>query len=194
MAIPYRTAKFTMSCKSANILAIAILGSIAKFNSHQYFRLYGILYDRIFVWYGNGGRGSKSFDVAIDPTQINMYMHNTPIQCITYTIKLHVNHFKTYEFDDNRLYVLGAEQWVEDLQLPLREAHRLQLPEALPPPSPPLSLPSPPPREHEAVSTLFKAQLRRIRDWLQPRGKLCWTGISWKYKWIHTCKNTTCSR
>ena len=38
MAILYRTAKF----KSANILAIAILGSNAKFNSHQYFRLYGI--------------------------------------------------------------------------------------------------------------------------------------------------------
>ena len=37
MAIPYRTAKF----KSANILAIAILGSTAKFNSRQYFRLYG---------------------------------------------------------------------------------------------------------------------------------------------------------
>ena len=39
MAIPYQTAKF----KSANILAIAILGSTAKFNSRQYFRLYGII-------------------------------------------------------------------------------------------------------------------------------------------------------
>ena len=38
MAIPYRTAIF----KSANVLAIAILGSTAKFNSHQYFQLYGI--------------------------------------------------------------------------------------------------------------------------------------------------------
>ena len=38
MAIPYGTAKF----KSANILAIAILGSTAKFNSCQYFWLYGI--------------------------------------------------------------------------------------------------------------------------------------------------------
>ena len=37
MAIPYRTAKF----KSANILLIAIWGSTAKFNAHQYFRLYG---------------------------------------------------------------------------------------------------------------------------------------------------------
>ena len=37
MAIPYRTAKF----KSANILPIAILGSTAKFNSRQCFRLYG---------------------------------------------------------------------------------------------------------------------------------------------------------
>ena len=37
MAIPYRTAKF----KSTNSLAIAILGSIAKFNARQYFRLYG---------------------------------------------------------------------------------------------------------------------------------------------------------
>ena len=38
MAIPYRTTKF----KSANILKIAILGSTTKFNSRQYFRLYGI--------------------------------------------------------------------------------------------------------------------------------------------------------
>ena len=38
MAIPYRTSKF----KSANILAIVILGSTAKFNSRQYFQLYGI--------------------------------------------------------------------------------------------------------------------------------------------------------
>ena len=40
IAIPYQAAKF----KFANILAIAILGSIAKFtcNSGQYFRLYGI--------------------------------------------------------------------------------------------------------------------------------------------------------
>ena len=38
MAIPYRTAKF----QSANILSIAILGSTAKFNARQYFRLYGI--------------------------------------------------------------------------------------------------------------------------------------------------------
>ena len=38
MAIPYRTAKV----KSTNILSIAILGSTAKFNSRQYFRLYGI--------------------------------------------------------------------------------------------------------------------------------------------------------
>ena len=47
MVIPYQTAKFT--CKSANILVIAILGSTAKFNSCQYFQLYGILYNRIFV-------------------------------------------------------------------------------------------------------------------------------------------------
>ena len=39
MAIPYRTAKF----KSGNILAIAILGSTAKFNARQYFRLYGMI-------------------------------------------------------------------------------------------------------------------------------------------------------
>ena len=38
MAILYQTSKFI----SANILAIAILGSTAKFNSRQYFRLYGI--------------------------------------------------------------------------------------------------------------------------------------------------------
>ena len=38
MAILYQTAKF----KSANILPIAILGSTAKFNSRQYFQLYGM--------------------------------------------------------------------------------------------------------------------------------------------------------
>ena len=37
MATLYRTTKF----KSTNILAIAILSSNAKFDSHQYFRLYG---------------------------------------------------------------------------------------------------------------------------------------------------------
>ena len=39
LAIYITTAKL----KSANILAIAILGSTAKFNSHQYLRLYGIM-------------------------------------------------------------------------------------------------------------------------------------------------------
>ena len=38
LAVYITTAKF----KSANILAIAILGSTAKFNSRQYFRLYSI--------------------------------------------------------------------------------------------------------------------------------------------------------
>ena len=39
MVILYRTGKF----KSANILAIALLGSTAKFNFHQYFQLYGTI-------------------------------------------------------------------------------------------------------------------------------------------------------
>ena len=39
MTIPYPTAKF----KSANIFAMAILGPTTKFNSRQYFRLYGSL-------------------------------------------------------------------------------------------------------------------------------------------------------
>ena len=38
MAIPYQTAKF----KSANTFAMAIWDPAAKFNSRQYFRLYGI--------------------------------------------------------------------------------------------------------------------------------------------------------
>ena len=46
MAIPYQTAKF----KFANIFAIAILGSTAKFNSRQYFWLYGTLYFLLFVY------------------------------------------------------------------------------------------------------------------------------------------------
>ena len=37
MVILYQTAKF----KSANIFAVVIWGPTAKFNSHQYFRLYG---------------------------------------------------------------------------------------------------------------------------------------------------------
>ena len=39
MAIPYRTAKF----KSANTFKTAIWDPTAKFNSCQYFQLYGIL-------------------------------------------------------------------------------------------------------------------------------------------------------
>ena len=42
MAIPHRTTKF----KPANILATTILGSTAKFNSHQYFRPYGMYCDK----------------------------------------------------------------------------------------------------------------------------------------------------
>ena len=43
MAIPYRTAKF----KSANIFAMAIWGPTAKFNSHQYFQLYGSIIELV---------------------------------------------------------------------------------------------------------------------------------------------------
>ena len=39
MVIPYRTAKF----KSANIFEMAISGRTAKFNSRQYFWLYGMI-------------------------------------------------------------------------------------------------------------------------------------------------------
>ena len=50
MAIPYQTTKF----KSTNNLEIAILGSTAKFNSHQYFQLYGILSLQLnFMVYGS---------------------------------------------------------------------------------------------------------------------------------------------
>ena len=42
MAIPYQTAKF----KSGNIFAMAIWGPTAKFNSRQYFRLYGIIFEK----------------------------------------------------------------------------------------------------------------------------------------------------
>ena len=38
MVIPYQTAKL----KSANIIAIAMWDPTAKFNSRQYFQLYGI--------------------------------------------------------------------------------------------------------------------------------------------------------
>ena len=39
MAILYQTAKF----KSANMFAVAIWDPTAKYNSHQYFHLYGII-------------------------------------------------------------------------------------------------------------------------------------------------------
>ena len=42
MAIPYRTAKL----KSANIFVMSVWDQTAKFNSCQYFRLYGILLTR----------------------------------------------------------------------------------------------------------------------------------------------------
>ena len=44
MGISYRTAKF----KSTNTFAMAIWGSTAKFNSHQYFRLYS---NQIYIKY-----------------------------------------------------------------------------------------------------------------------------------------------
>ena len=45
MAIPYRTAKL----KSANAFAMAIWDPTAKFNSLQYFRLYGMTMHGIFL-------------------------------------------------------------------------------------------------------------------------------------------------
>ena len=60
MAIPYQTAKF----KSANILAIAILGSTAKFNSRQYFRLYSITIGINYF------RGWENFVTAKSTTKI----------------------------------------------------------------------------------------------------------------------------
>ena len=56
MAIPYRTAKF----KSANIFAMAIWGPTAKFNSRQYFRLYGN-YDDLVNLVKNEALSSKPF-------------------------------------------------------------------------------------------------------------------------------------
>ena len=46
MAIPYRIAKF----KSANIFTMAIYGPTAKFNSRQYFWLYGIYLTQIYKY------------------------------------------------------------------------------------------------------------------------------------------------
>ena len=54
MAILYRTAKF----KSANILAVAILGSTTKFNSRQYFQLYGMCVSHL---YNNCWQVTKKF-------------------------------------------------------------------------------------------------------------------------------------
>ena len=45
MVIPYQTTKF----KSANMFAMAIWDPTAKFNSRQYFRLYGTE-DAILLW------------------------------------------------------------------------------------------------------------------------------------------------
>ena len=57
MAIPYQTAKFKI-----NILAIEILGSTAKFNSRQYFWLYGKLTIIIVVIY-----------LSVPPSCVTMY-------------------------------------------------------------------------------------------------------------------------
>ena len=48
VVIPYRTAKL----KSANTFAMAIWDPTAKFNSHQYFRLYGIQFVALWVAHG----------------------------------------------------------------------------------------------------------------------------------------------
>ena len=66
MVIPYRTAKF----KSANIiLLIAIWGSTAKFNAHQYFRLYGIYFSMFGLVPAGGSAGQlKSIDFECQET------------------------------------------------------------------------------------------------------------------------------
>ena len=43
MAIPCQTAKF----KSANMFTMAIYGPTAKFNSRQYFQLYGMCHNTV---------------------------------------------------------------------------------------------------------------------------------------------------
>ena len=45
MVIPYQTAKF----KSTNIFMMAIYGPTAKFNSHQYFRLYSNITRKMII-------------------------------------------------------------------------------------------------------------------------------------------------
>ena len=59
VAIPYRTAKF----KPANIFATAIWGPTAKFNSRQYFRLYGTCFHVHDIIIGN----TFDFDCRFGP-------------------------------------------------------------------------------------------------------------------------------
>ena len=60
-SIPYLTTKF----KSANILSIAILGSTAKFNSCQYFRLYGTLRGQLIQNIHNGA--TRTLEMLVRP-------------------------------------------------------------------------------------------------------------------------------
>ena len=71
MAIPYRTAKF----KSANILAIAILGSTAKFNARQCFRLYGKLISVLLGQFGDISTHALKWYLKICHILSHMHAH-----------------------------------------------------------------------------------------------------------------------
>ena len=75
MAILYQTAKF----KSANILAIVILGSTAKFNSRQYFQLYSIYPDRVYRLY-DMKHTNHTCSVLLGPNY-QIYIYNAVIIC-----------------------------------------------------------------------------------------------------------------
>ena len=106
MAIPYRTAKFI----SANIFAMVILDPTAKFNSRQYFWLYGnsqwtlllcmciILYTcTLYVTYpvwlqggGWGGRVTKIVYLVTTVTRMTMIHVESFIQACGRRVHIHV--------------------------------------------------------------------------------------------------------
>ena len=83
MAIPYQTTKF----KSANIFVMAIWGPTAKFNSRQYFRLYGITCYHSKVSEYVHVLKISSFFIPFQRPFLDSLRSPMPTMCVTTTVK-----------------------------------------------------------------------------------------------------------